>query len=239
MGSSFYAIVPAMELPPLLLIDKPNGMTSFDVIRELRRRSGVRKFGHAGTLDPLATGLMLLGVNEGTKQLATLTKLDKEYVAEIRLGERRSTGDLEGKVLEQKPVTNSVSATALDAALQTLVGTHTYRVSAYSAIKKNGVPMYKRARAAEKRGEVVEEVLERAMTVYEVDLVENHRETVDGVPMQIVTVRFVVASGTYIRSLAEAFGKKLGYPATLQTLRRTKVGEYCVENAQQLTDFET
>ena len=90
-----------MALPELLLVDKPKGITSFDVIRQLRRQTGIKKFGHAGTLDPLASGLMLVGVEKGTKLLSGLIKLDKEYVAEIRLGESRTTGDLEGDIVEQ------------------------------------------------------------------------------------------------------------------------------------------
>src|SRR6056297_2482196 len=103
-----------MILPELLLIDKPKGITSFDVIRRLRRNYSnshggekAPKLGHAGTLDPLATGLMIIGVGSGTKRLTELTKLNKEYLAEIRLGERRSTGDLEGEILEAKAVTES------------------------------------------------------------------------------------------------------------------------------------
>ncbi|MEY2665588.1 MAG: hypothetical protein RLZZ480_693, partial [Candidatus Parcubacteria bacterium] len=92
------------EVPELLLIDKPYGITSFDVIRRLRRKFYIKKMGHAGTLDPLATGLMIIGVGPGTKKLTELVKLDKEYVAEIRIGEKRTTGDLEGEVMEEKEV---------------------------------------------------------------------------------------------------------------------------------------
>ena len=224
-------------LPELLLIDKPSGMTSFDVIRELRRRTGVRKFGHAGTLDPAATGLMLIGADHGTKRLADLVKLDKEYVADIRLGEQRSTGDLEGEVSATKAVTQPVSIDELVATVASMVGTHTLPVSAYSAIKRAGVPMYKRARAAAKRGEQVTDVPVRDMTVHDAELLTSEPLVVDGTPMQLVRVRFAVASGVYIRSLAEEFGKRLGYPATLQALRRTKVGGYRVEDAQTLDAF--
>ncbi|MEN9920746.1 MAG: tRNA pseudouridine(55) synthase TruB [Candidatus Parcubacteria bacterium] len=92
------------EVPELLLIDKPHGITSFDVIRRLRRILNIKKMGHAGTLDPLSTGLMIIGVGPGTKKLTELVKLDKEYIAEIRIGERRTTGDLEGEVVEEKEV---------------------------------------------------------------------------------------------------------------------------------------
>ena len=221
-------------LPELLLIDKPAGMTSFDVIRQLRKQTGIRKFGHGGTLDPRATGLMLIGVERGTKRLAELIKLDKEYVAEIRLGEQRTTGDLDGEVVEQKAVAANFSSEKLAATLAALCGTHELPVSAYSAIKKDGVPFYKRARAAAQRGETISDVPVRAMTVYEAELLGTEPIMVDDMPMQVVRVRFKVASGVYIRSLAEEFGRRLGYPATLQALRRTQIGEYRIEDAEQL-----
>lgn len=142
------------EVPELLLIDKPSGITSMDVIRQLRRKLSVRKIGHAGTLDPLATGLVLVGVGSGTKKLTELVKLDKEYIAEVRIGERRLTGDLEGDILEEKVVLNLSESEVLKV-LDTMIGELELPVSAYSAIKVDGVPMYKRARKAEKTGDIV------------------------------------------------------------------------------------
>ena len=215
----------------VVLIDKPAGITSMDVIRQLRRRLGVRKMGHAGTLDPLATGLMVVGIGSGTKRLTSLVKLDKEYSAEIRIGEARSTGDLEGEVVASREATN-LPQTVVTAALTGLVGTHELPVSAYSAIKVGGVPMYKRARAAAARGATVEHVPRRAMTIYDAELLDYTLAD----ERAVATVRFVVGSGTYIRSLAEALGEQLGYPATLQALRRTKVGEYCIADAVPLAE---
>jgi len=226
-----------MELPELLLIDKPFGVSSFGLIRLLRQATGIRKFGHAGTLDPRATGLMLIGVEKGTKRLAELVKLDKEYVALIRLGESRTTGDLEGKIVTQKAVTEIFSAERISATVATLIGTLRLPVSAYSAIKKAGVPMYKRARAAASRDEVVSEVPIRDMTIYEAEVMSYSPVIVDEVSMLEVSIRFKVASGVYIRSLAEELGKRFGYPATLAALRRTQVGEYRIENAQTLDSF--
>lgn len=216
-----------MDNPELLLIDKPKGITSMDVIRRLRRELNIRKIGHAGTLDPLATGLMLVGVGPGTKKLTELVKLDKEYVAEVRIGERRATGDLEGDILEEKEVV-SLEESKVRTALKELLGEAEYEVSAYSAIKVDGVPMYKRARKAEKKGDIVTDVPVRNMRVDEVELLSFF--VGDG--RAVAEVRFVVGSGTYIRSLAEALGKKLGYPATLQNLRRTKVGDFDIKNAR-------
>jgi tRNA pseudouridine55 synthase len=222
------------SLPELLLIDKPVGITSFDVIRQLRRKTGIRKFGHAGTLDPRASGLLILGVEQGTKQLASLVGLDKEYVAEILIGERRSTGDMDGVVIEARAYENDVTKEQVVAALQSLTGELFLPVSAYSAIKKDGVPMYKRAYEAAQKGEVVDAVPERRMVVYEAELLAYETLKIESEERLLPTVRFKVSSGTYVRSLAEALGSKLGYPAVLYNLRRTKVGEYRVEDAHSL-----
>ncbi len=200
-----------------------------DVIRHLRKELHIRKIGHAGTLDPLATGLMLVGVGPGTKKLTELIKLDKEYVAEVRIGESRTTGDLEGEVIEENDVV-SLAESAVTAVLYDMCGTLTLPVSAYSAIKKDGVPMYKRARAAEKTGDVVASVPMRDMVVYEAELISLARAD----KRAVATVRFLVGSGTYIRSLGEELGRRLGYPATLQNLRRTKVGGFDIKNARSL-----
>lgn len=227
-----------MELPELLLIDKPEGITSFDVIRVLRRATGMRKFGHGGTLDPAASGLMLIGVGKGTKQLARLIKLDKTYEATIVLGESRTTGDREGNVLQTRAVTEPIPPEELRAALATLVGELTLPVSAYSAIKRDGIPMYERARAAALRGEQVTDVPVRTMRVYSATHTGTELRLTDGVPMQLVNVVFAVASGVYIRSLAEELGRRLGYPASLATLRRTKIGEYSVDDAVPLSVWQ-
>lgn len=221
------------DVPELLLIDKPSGITSMDVIRRLRRVLSIRKIGHAGTLDPLATGLMLVGVGSGTKKLTELIKLDKEYIAEVRIGESRATGDLEGEILEERAV-EELSREEVAVALNSLLGTHTLPVSAYSAIKVDGVPMYKRARKAEKKGEQVIEVPLREMRVDEGELLEYSL----GQDRAVATIRFKVGSGTYIRSLAEELGRRLGYPATLQSLRRTKIGVFDIKDALLLPESE-
>lgn len=220
------------EVPEVLLIDKPLGITSFDVIRRLRRILNIKKMGHAGTLDPLATGLMIIGVGPGTKNLTNLVKLDKEYVADVRIGESRTTGDLEGEIVEEKIVAGLTQEMVRDT-LMTMVGILTLPVSAYSAIKVDGVPMYKRARKAEEKGEVIVEVPVREMKVTEAELLSFK---MDG-SKAVATVRFYVGSGTYIRSLAEELGRRLQYPATLQALRRTKVGEFDIKEAKTFEDL--
>lgn len=224
-----------MQLPPdILLLDKPSAMTSFGLVARVRRILGVKKVGHAGTLDPLATGLMVVGVGTGTKTLTSLVKLDKEYVAEVLIGQRRSTGDMEGLVLEEREVAEIFSTEKISATLTSLLGEIILPVSAYSAIKIDGIPMYKRARAAEQRGEVIDGVPARAMRVDAVEMLDTSSITYDGKSFQLVRVRFAVGSGTYIRSLAEEFGRRLGYPATLYSLRRTKVGDFSIEQAATL-----
>lgn len=213
----------------ILLIDKPKGITSMDVIRRLRKELQIKKIGHAGTLDPLATGLMLVGVGKGTKRLTELVKLDKEYVTEIRIGESRTTGDLEGPIVEEKAVTE-LEKDVVEKALEDMIGELELPVSAYSAIKVDGVPMYKRARRAEKEGGVVDDVLMRVMKVYEAELLDFRVSE----NRAVATVRFSVGSGTYIRSLGEELGRRLGYPAVLQELRRTKVGEFDIKDARTL-----
>ena len=199
-----------------------------DVIRQLRKKLDIRKIGHAGTLDPLATGLMLVGVGPGTKKLTELIKLDKEYIAKVRIGESRITGDLEGVVMESKDAT-AVTEAKVEKQLNSLLGIQRLPVSAYSAIKKEGIPMYKRAREAEKTGDVVSEVPVRDMEVKDIELL-NFKPG----EKAVAEVRFLVGSGTYIRSLGEELGRRLGYPATLQALRRTKVGKFDIKDAQVL-----
>ncbi len=222
----------------ILLINKPSGITSFDVIRRLRRQLGIKKMGHAGTLDPMADGLMIIGVGEGTKKLSEYLKLDKEYVAEILVGVRTDTGDLEGRVVEEKSVgegeaAETFSKEKVSAALRAMLGTLELPVSAYSAIKKDGVPFYKKARAASLLGQTLpeSELPVREMKVYEaelLDIIDDIKEL--GGP--VVKVRFKVGSGTYIRSLAEELGRRFDFPATLKSLKRTKIGDFKIEDAE-------
>lgn len=225
----------ALELPSLILVDKPKGMSSFSVIRQLRQRTGIRKFGYAGTLDPLATGLLLIGVGKGTKQLAGLVGLDKEYIANVCVGEQRSTGDMEGEVINERPYGGEITETHAAQVVKSMIGEHHLPVSAYSAIKQDGVPMYKRARRAAKKGESLpnDELPVRRMMVYEAELL-SYSVKADRL---YLTVQYTVSSGTYVRSLAEELGRRLGYPATLSDLRRTKIGSYSVADASRLEDF--
>jgi len=204
----------------IILVDKPKEITSFDVIRILRRKLGIKKMGHAGTLDPLASGLMLVGVGKGTKKLTQLTGMDKVYVAEVLLGKRTTTGDLEGEVTEEKPV-EDLNEKKVKEVLAGMVGTLELEVSIYSAIKRNGRPLYKYARA----GQEVEIPI-RPMTILSAKLLE--------IKDNVLTIEFKVKSGVYIRSVGEELGRRLGTVATLANLRRTKIGSYRVEDALKL-----
>lgn len=132
----------------ILLIDKPAGITSFDVIRILRKKLGIRKMGHAGTLDPLASGLMIIGINDGTKKMAEFLKLPKTYVADILLGKKSETGDAEGKIVEEKSAEH-ITDEAIREVVENFSGIHLLAVPMYSAIKVGGRPLYSIARKKE------------------------------------------------------------------------------------------
>lgn len=214
----------------ILLVDKPVGITSFDVIRRLRKSLGIRKMGHAGTLDPLASGLMIIGVGTGTKRLAEYIKLDKVYETQILLGQKRSTSDMEGEVLAEKELRENVSEHKLIETVDSLVGSLKLPVSSYSAIKQGGVPLYKKVR----QGKVIDELPVREMVVHEAEFLGSEAVEINEKKFQLVSVRFHVGSGTYIRSLAEELGSRLGYPATVFELRRTKIGPFDIKNASEV-----
>lgn len=205
----------------VLLIDKPQGITSFDVIRRLRRQTGIFKMGHAGTLDPMASGLMIIGIEQGTKKLAEYLKLDKTYAAEITLGILTDTGDVTGNIVERKDVP-TLSLSDISVCLRGMVGVLNLPVPLYSAIKKKGKPLYSYAREGRKVSVPV-----KKMVVLDAQLIGKNGN--------VISVEFSVGSGTYIRSLAEEFGKRLGTVATLSELRRTSVGPFKVKDAQALS----
>ncbi|HEC32705.1 MAG TPA: tRNA pseudouridine(55) synthase TruB [Candidatus Kaiserbacteria bacterium] len=206
----------------ILLIDKPKGITSFDVIRQLRRKLGKKKMGHAGTLDPLASGLMIIGIEGGTKKLNEYIKLSKSYIAEILVGEKRSTGDMEGEIIESAKV-DSLSNEEVEGVLKGMVGELMLEVPAFSAIKVGGKRLYKEARKGNKMVLPI-----RSMKVEKAKLIDI-RESDDSM---IVEVQFDVESGVYIRSLAEEFGRRVGYPATIKELRRIRIGDFRIEDAE-------
>jgi tRNA pseudouridine55 synthase len=206
----------------IFLIDKPIGITSFDVIRKLRKELNIKKIGHAGALDPLASGLMILGLGEGTKKLKEYIKLDKVYEFNCLLGKKTTTGDLEGEVLEETE-RKEISLEKVKKVLNSLVGVNKLEVPIYSAVKKDGESLYKKAR----RGEKVELPV-KDMEVYWIKLKGHHKEG----KYYVLVLEAKVSSGTYIRSLSEKIGKELSLPATTSMIRRTEIGEFRVEKAE-------
>ncbi|OGY61073.1 MAG: tRNA pseudouridine(55) synthase TruB [Candidatus Colwellbacteria bacterium RIFCSPLOWO2_12_FULL_43_11] len=214
-----------VEDKEIVLIDKPKGPTSFDMVSRLRRKLGIRKIGHAGTLDPLASGLLILGVGKGTKKLADLIKLPKTYEAEILLGVSTDTGDLEGKVLKEQEI-ETLDIKEVKRVIKGLVGKLLLKVPAYSAIKVKGERLYKIAREGrtvdlpEKEMEVTKAVFKSCLKS------EKH---------YVLKVVLDVKSGTYVRSLAEEIGRRLSVPATLKNLKRTKIGKFNLKDAEKIS----
>jgi len=206
--------------PDVLLIDKPAGMTSFDVIRRLRKELGVKKMGHAGTLDPMATGLLIVGVGAGTKKLHSLTGLSKGYEAEVLLGTKTDTGDVTGAIVETRPA-GGVAEADVKKVLAGMIGELSLHVPLYSAIKQKGKALYRYAR----EGKSVA-VPKSLMVVTEAEFLRFENG--------VIGARFNVGSGTYIRSLAEEIGLRLGTVATLKSLRRLSIGEFKVTDARSI-----
>ncbi len=212
----------------LLVVDKPPGMTSHDVVARTRRLARTRRVGHAGTLDPMATGVLLLGVNKATRLLGHLALSEKSYDATVRLGATTVTDDAEGEVVTVTPV-DGVDESAVRAALAGFVG-HLQQVpSAVSAVKIAGERAYKRVRA----GEQVE-LPPRPVTIH--SLVVHRITPADGFLDVALSVR--CSSGTYVRAIARDLGARLAVGGHLTTLRRTAVGGVTLAEATSLGDLE-
>ncbi len=216
-----------MSLSGILLLDKPQGPTSHDLVGMTRRALGTRRVGHAGTLDPMATGLMILGVESSTRLLTYLVGLDKEYLATIRLGQATDTDDTEGSVLSTSDASGLEDAT-IARAIDALTGDILQVPSSFSAIKVDGVRSYDRARA----GEEVE-LVARPVRVSTFEVLATRHE---GALLDL-DARVVVSSGTYVRALARDLGNALGVGGHLTALRRTIVGPFSVADAITLDDL--
>lgn len=206
-----------------LLIDKPANISSHDVIRQLRRVTGVRRIGHAGTLDPLATGLLVVAVGRAARLLEYAQGLPKRYRAVVRLGQSTLSYDAETEVVVERPFTH-ITPRQIEDALAHFRGDILQKPPAYSAIKRDGQPLYKLAR----KGEDVT-VEPRPVTIYELSLLETR------LPELVLDVQ--CGSGTYIRSLAHDLGEALGCGGHLTALRRTAVGDFWVDRAVPLAAF--
>jgi tRNA pseudouridine55 synthase len=202
-----------------LLLDKPLGLSSNAALQQAKRLFGARKAGHAGTLDPLASGLLLVLFGEATKFAGPLLDADKEYLATLRLGATTTTGDAEGEVLERREV--KTDEKLIQQALGRFRGGIEQIPPMYSALKRNGVPLYKLAR----RGEEVERA-PRRVVISELAFLKRSADEVD--------LRIRCSKGTYIRSLAQDIGEALGTGAHLSALRRTASGGFRIEEAATL-----
>lgn len=206
----------------LLVVDKPAGWTSHDVVGRLRRLAGTRRVGHAGTLDPMATGVLVVGVGRATRLLGHLAPATKTYDATIRLGVTTTTDDADGEVVASAPV--AVGDAALRATMAALTGEIEQVPSAVSAVKVGGVRAYARVRAGERV-----ELAPRRVTVDRFDLRERRGDRLD------VTVG--CSSGTYVRALARDLGAALGCGAHVTALRRTRVGPFTLAQARTLDEL--
>lgn len=213
----------------ILLLDKPRGLTSHDVVARTRRLAGTRKVGHAGTLDPMATGLLVLGLNSSTRLLTYLVGLDKEYTATIRLGAATVTDDAEGETTAtaDPALLAAIADDVVEAAIEPLRGDIEQVPSTVSAIKVDGKRAYARAR----EGEDVQ-LAARPVTIRAFEVLASRR--VDG--FLDLDVRVECTSGTYIRALARDLGAALGVGGHLTALRRTRVGPFAVADAPELAD---
>ena len=206
-----------------LLIDKPSGMTSHDVVDRVRRLSGVRQVGHAGTLDPMATGLLILGIGKATKRLGKTIGLDKTYEAELTLGSISNTFDAEGQITPTNLPAYEPTRQQIESVLEKFRGTFDQKAPLFSAKKIKGKKLYDLARA----GKATEEMRPvKKISVYQLRMTDYQSP--------LLHLEISCSSGTYIRSLADDIGHTLGTGAYLSALRRTRIGQWNITAATRL-----
>lgn len=208
----------------IIVINKPSGYTSHDIVSKIRKKLNIKKVGHTGTLDPLATGVLPILLGGGTKLSKYLINHDKEYIATIKLGVKTDTGDIEGQVIEEKQVPE-ISEEGLGKVLQSFLGPQKQIPPMYSAIKINGKKLYEYARKGEKV-----EIEPRNIEIYNIELLEFAQEQ--------IKIKVVCSKGTYIRTLCEDIAEKLNTVGTMSALERTKVGEFELKNAITIEELE-
>ena len=214
-----------MQISGFFLVDKPIGVTSHDVVDYLRKITEVKKIGHAGTLDPLASGLLIMAVGrECTKKIDEFKNLDKEYLATIKLGEISTTYDAEGEITISNLNNKQPSAKEVKQTLDSFVGEQVQMPPVFSAKKIKGQQAYKLARKKQKV-----ELKTKDIVIYDIELLDYSYPN--------LKVRVKVSPGTYIRSLAHDLGQKLGVGAHLVGLIRTKIGDYNLEQAKNLKNI--
>ena len=205
----------------VLVINKDKGMTSFDVVDRVSKLFGIKKVGHTGTLDPMATGVLMVCIGKACKIVELLTSKDKEYIAGVKLGVKTDSYDIEGKVLEE----NSVGEYNIDDVLSDYCKTYMQEVPIYSAVKVNGKKLYEYA-----RNNLEVELPKKEVTIKEIELLENNNDTFE--------FKCLVTKGCYIRSLINDIGNTLGCGAIMTSLCRTKQGNVSIEESSTLEDIE-
>lgn len=208
----------------IIIVDKPQGKTSHDIVYFIRRLTGIKKVGHTGTLDPMATGVLPICIGAATKIADMLTLSDKEYVAELILGKTTDTQDAEGQVLGEKKV--NCTEDEIRAAVMSFIGEIEQVPPMYSAIKQNGKKLYELARQG-----IEVERKPRKVTINSIDILK-----IDG---KSVTIDVSCSKGTYIRTLCEDIGNKLGTGAYMNTLRRIKTGMFDLSQSHTLEELGT
>ena len=206
----------------IILINKEKGLTSRDVVNQISKKLQTKKVGHAGTLDPIATGLLVIGVGNGTKILDLLTLDQKEYIATVSIGIQTDTYDITGNILK-KQENYQLDKKTLENTLNSFLGSYEQEVPKYSAVKINGKKLYEYAR---KQEEI--ELPKRLVTIYQIELL-NYNDSE-------FTFKTLVSKGTYIRSLINDIGLKLNIPMTMKELKRTRSGKFLLENSNLITD---
>lgn len=200
----------------IVLVYKPYGLTSFGVIKLMRKRLQNKKIGHAGTLDPLAEGLMILGIGSGTKKIMSYMKLDKEYIFDVLLGISTDTDDLEGNIVSNE--LKVIEKDKIYKVIASLQGERELHVPAFSAIKLKGERLYKIAR----KDKNFLETPKKLMQIQKIEVLNIE----DSTKYKKVKVKATVSSGTYIRSISKEIGNMLGIPSTISKLVRTKIDNY-------------
>ena len=218
------SLLPPREMEGVLLVDKPKGMTSHDVVYRLRRKLQMKRIGHAGTLDPMATGLLIMLIGKATRISQYLISIDKVYEGEVTLGVTTNSQDAEGEVMETRPVP-PLTEEQVREAMTTFLGDQYQMPPMFSAIKIGGVPLYKLARKGE---EVVREP--RFIRVASLDL--------RSFASPKLTFNLACTKGTYVRTIAHDLGNKLGCGGHLSALRRTGSGQFTIAQCTTLDDIE-
>lgn len=208
----------------IIIINKPKGYTSHDVVNILRKKLNIKKVGHTGTLDPNATGVLPILVGQATKISKYLVEHDKEYIAELKLGARSTTGDIEGEVIEEKEIPN-LTENKIKEILKAFIGKQEQVPPIYSSIKINGKKAYEYAR----EGKQIE-IPAREIDIMNIDLIKFEEK--------IITFKVKCSKGTYIRVLCEDIARKLGTVGLMNNLIRTKVDNFSIEDSYNLENLE-